>query len=362
MNSLPGPGNPLTVLIADDSALMRKKIREILESDPGIRVVACARDGQDAVNLVKQHQPDVVTMDINMPVMDGVTALQIIMMESPRPVVMLSSLTQEGALSTFECLEFGAVDFVGKMSGTISVDIDKQAREIIAKVKGAGRARPSRRLHQCASTPPAQRPRRAGPSTSNSKSARRLVAMGVSTGGPKTLLDVLPLLPADLEAAVAIVQHMPESFTGSFARSLNDRCALPVKEAEAGDVLLPGHAYLARGGKHMVFVRRPEGVLVRYQSYPTDVLHIPSVDVMMESAVEMFGRELIGVLMTGMGCDGADAMVKVRQAGGRTIAEDESTCIVFGMPAEAIRRGGAEFVLPSNRIADKIVSLLHRTT
>ena len=155
MNSASPNGDRLTVLIADDSALMRKKIREILESDPGIRVVACARDGKDAVNLVKQHQPDVVTMDINMPVMDGVTALQIIMMESPRPVIMLSSLTQEGALSTFECLELGAVDFVGKMSGTISVDIDKQSKEIIAKVKGAARRV---LLDVCTSAPACRQP------------------------------------------------------------------------------------------------------------------------------------------------------------------------------------------------------------
>lgn len=356
--SSPLPKSKVRVVVADDSALMRKKIREILESDPRIEVAACARDGQDAVNLVKQHQPDVVTLDINMPVMDGVTALQVIMMESPRPVVMLSSLTQEGALTTFECLELGAVDYVGKPSGTISADIDSRAAEIIRKVKEAASARPARRLSRRS---PTASYRRADAPALALTPATRLVAIGVSTGGPKTLLEVLPYLPADLPAAVVIVQHMPESFTASFARSLDGRCAIPVKEAEAGDVLRPGHGYVARGGRHLVFSRpRASGVMVRYQSQPADCLHIPSVDVMMESAAEVFGRSTVGVLLTGMGADGADGMVKIRRAGGRTIAEDETSCVVFGMPAQAIARGGAEVVLPCHRIADKIGALLRQ--
>ena len=351
---------PIRVVIADDSAFMRKKIKEILESDPGIRVVMAARDGQEAVACVKEYEPDVVTMDINMPVMDGVTALQWIMAESPRPVLMLSSLTQDGALATFECLELGAFDYVGKPSGTISTDIDRQAAEIIAKVRQASRRRIKRQTERRVLSTPPKRPSVAPRLTvDKDRTARRVVAIGVSTGGPKTLLDIVPCLPADLDAAVVVVQHMPESFTGQFAKRLHDACRIPFKEAEAGDVLQAGHGYLARGGKHLVLTKRVTGgVMARYSTTPTDSLHIPSVDVMMDSAIQAFGADVIGVLLTGMGDDGADAMVHVRHAGGQTIAEDESTCIVFGMPAQAIERGGADFVLPCHEIAEKIVSLV----
>lgn len=351
---------PIRVVIADDSAFMRKKIKEILEHDPDIRVVVAARDGQEAVAYVKEHEPDVVTMDINMPTMDGITALQIIMAESPRPVLMLSSLTQQGALTTFECMELGAFDYVGKPSGTISTDIDRQAVEIIAKVKQAARSRP-RILTGRRAIPLTAKPAPAVPRLNPGKDglARRVIAIGVSTGGPKTLLDIVPYLPTDLDAAVVIVQHMPESFTGQFAKRLNDSCRIPFKEAEAGDILQAGHGYLARGGKHLVFSKRVTGgVMARYSAHPTDALHIPSVDVMMDSVIEAFGSQVVGVLLTGMGDDGADAMVHIRRAGGKTIAEAESTCIVFGMPAQAIERGGADFVLPCHEIADKIVALI----
>ena len=355
---------PISVVIADDSAFMRKKIRGILEGDPDICVVAAARDGQEAVAYVKEHAPDVVTMDINMPTMDGITALQMIMADSPRPVLMLSSLTQEGALTTFECLELGAFDYVGKPSGTISADIERQAVEIIAKVKQAARSRP-RRLGKKWAPPAPVKPTlvspRLGPTKYGDKdrAARRVIAIGVSTGGPKTLLDIVPYLPADLDAAVVVVQHMPESFTGQFAKRLNDACRISFKEAEAGDLLQAGHGYLARGGKHLVFAKRATGgVMARYSSQPSESLHTPSVDVMMDSVIQAFGSQVIGVLLTGMGDDGANAMVHIRAAGGTTIAEAESTCIVFGMPAQAIERGGADFVLPCHEIADKIVSLL----
>ena len=350
---------PISVVIADDSAFMRKKIKEILESDPDIRVVVAARDGQEAVAYAKEHQPDVVTMDINMPVMDGITALQMIMAESPRPVLMLSSLTQEGAITTFECMELGAFDYVSKPSGTISTDLDRQAAEIVAKVKQAARCRLGRLTRRRLSPSPARPVRATSLNAGNDGTARRAVAIGVSTGGPKTLLDIVPYLPADLDATVVVVQHMPESFTGQFAKRLNDACRIPFKEAEAGDILQAGHGYLARGGKHLVFAKRVTGgVMARYSLQPTDSLHIPSVDVMMDSAIQAFGSEVIGVLLTGMGDDGADAMVHIRRAGGQTIAEAESTCIVFGMPAQAIERGGADFVLPCHEIAEKIVSLV----
>jgi two-component system chemotaxis response regulator CheB len=356
-------GKPITVVLADDSALMRKKIREILERDSGIQVVGSARNGQEAVDLVKQHEPSVVTMDINMPVMDGITALQVIMMESPRAVIMLSSLTQEGALTTFECIELGAIDFVAKPSGTISLDIELQAQEIITKVRTAARSRPG--------TPPRRRPVRERPAERSATCqvrsdglATQVVVIGVSTGGPKTLLDVLPFLPVDLRAAVLIVQHMPAAFTKPFAQRLNDSSLIDIKESEPGDILMNGKGYLARGGTHMTLAKRGHGggALIRHTTFPADKPHIPSVDVMMNSALEVFGKNIVGVLLTGMGDDGADAMASIRRAGGRTIAEDESTCVVFGMPAQAIARGGAEFVLPVFDIPKKIVELVATQT
>lgn len=354
-----GTKAPIRVVLADDSALMRKLIRQILERDPEVQVVACARDGNEALAAVKQHNPDVVTLDINMPGLDGVGALQAIMEECPKPVVMISSLTQQGALTTYECLELGAVDFVHKPSGTISSDIEKSGGEIVAKVKAAARARVGRARRTARPAPrPTAPPTPAAPTGENV--ADRVVAIGVSTGGPKTLLDVVPFFPADLPAAVVIVQHMPETFTASFARSLHNASRLPVKEAEAGEPLLNGRVYVARGGKHLTFTRRRigGGVMARYQSHPSDHLHVPSADVMMHSALEAFGRRTVGVLLTGMGSDGADGMVAIRRAGGPTIAEDESTCVVFGMPQVAIARGGAEYVLPCSAVAAKVVNLI----
>lgn len=356
----------IRVLIADDSALMRREIRKILESDPQIEVVAAARDGQDAVEKTRELDPDVVALDINMPVMDGLTALQYIMMESPRPVVMVSSLTQEGALTTYEALELGAVDFVGKPGGTISRDIDKVAGEIIYKVKAAagankkklGRVRPRQRRKE-----PVGRRRRL---TKPRRTGGKVVVIGQSTGGPNTIMDILPFLPEDLGAPVIIIQHMPASFTPSFAQRLDNNCALAFKEAERGDIIEPNHGYLAPGDYHLFLAPRgmgKPGALVRLSTEPSNTLHTPSVDVTMMSVLELYGGpNIVAVLLTGMGADGADAMAAIRKAGGRTIAESEETCVVFGMPREAIARGGAEFVLPSYKIGEKIVELVQENT
>jgi two-component system chemotaxis response regulator CheB len=349
------------VLIADDSALMRREIKKILESDGDIEVVGVARDGQEAVDKTKELGPDVVALDINMPVMDGLTALQYIMMESPRPVVMISSLTKEGALTTYEALELGAVDFVGKPGGTISRNIDQTAQEILGKVRAAAKANTSRlglsRRRQ--QTVAAKRPQPAR--TREQKSSGKIVIIGLSTGGPKTIMDVIPLLPADFGVPVIIVQHMPGHFTPTFAQRIDANCAFPFKEAAHGDVIEFGRGYLAPGDRHMTLAPRGGGKLgfiVRLSDMPADTLHKPSVDVTMQSLLECYGRNVIGVLMTGMGADGARSMASIRQAGGRTIAESEETAIVYGMPAEAVRLGGAEFVLPAREIAAKIMQLV----
>jgi two-component system, chemotaxis family, protein-glutamate methylesterase/glutaminase len=357
-------GSKIRVLIVDDSALMRRALKEIIMTDPSLEVVGTARDGQDAIEKVCELMPDVVTMDINMPVMDGLTSMQYILSDYPQvAVLMISSLTAEGALTTFEALELGAFDYVGKPSGTVSSNIHIVGREIIQKVKLAyksvNRKSIRDRVQRSSSiiTPKRQEVIKK-PEFIRNKELSKVVVIGISTGGPGTLMEVLPMLPQDLKAAVIIIQHMPPSFTASFAKRLNDACSIPVKEAEAGDVLQNGRGYLGCGGYQLVV--RGEGGALRLPSTPNTIF-MPSVNVTMNSVLEVYGgRNVVGVLMTGMGDDGADAMVKIRQAGGITIAEDESTAVVFGMPREAIERGGAEIIVPSYKIADAIVKAVRK--
>ena len=358
------------VLIVDDSALMRKALKEIINTDPALEVVGTARDGYDALEKMRDLQPDVVTLDINMPVMDGITSLQHIINEEPElPVLMVSSLTAEGALTTFEALELGAIDYVTKPSGTVSTNLHVVGKEIIQKIKLAHKGvnkksvkeRRDRVEHRTVMTTVAEQPlsrTSSRPSIKPGESkVNKVVVIGISTGGPGTLMEVLPLLPADLKAALLIIQHMPPTFTNSFANRLNDACAISIKEAEAGDVLENGKGYLAPGGYQMVI--RGAG-MIRLTSTPK-TLFIPSVDVTMESVLNTFSpKQVIGVLMTGMGDDGAEGMVKIRRAGGMTIAEDESTAVVFGMPREAIERGGAELVVPSYRIPEAIIKAVNK--
>lgn len=354
----------IKVLIVDDSALMRKVLKEIIMTDESLEVVGTARDGQEAVEKVHDLNPDVVTMDINMPVMDGLTSMQYILSDYPdMPILIVSSLTSEGALTTFEALELGAFDYVAKPSGTVSSNLHIIGKEIILKVKLAYKGVNKKSIRERSVR------RRAVVTQKNvttskkmdierGKELSKVVVIGISTGGPGTLMEVLPMIPQDLRAAIVIIQHMPPSFTASFAKRLNDSCRIPIKEVEAGDVLQNGRGYLARGGYHLV-ARGEEGLL-RLPSTPK-TLFMPSVNVTMESILETYGgRNVIGVLMTGMGDDGADAMVKIRNAGGVTIAEDESTAVVFGMPKEAIARGGAEIVLPSYKIADAIIKAVRK--
>lgn len=346
------------VLIVDDSALMRKKIREMLEDVFGIEVAGTARNGEDGITKAVELKPDVITLDVNMPVMDGLTALKIITQKGLCPVIMLSSLTQEGAAATFEALENGAFDFVAKPSGTVSRDIETVKRELVQKIKaaaGTGLARLTRRveiprvLHEKKTEqPPKTMPVRHG------GGSFRAVCIGISTGGPKTIFDVLPNLPSDLNAAVFMVQHMPVGFTEAFARRLNDSCRLFVKEAAAGDIVTPGVVYVGKAGHHLTLYKKMNGEITIRLGQTPEHAFIPSVDIMMESAVSVFGADTMGVIMTGMGNDGAASMAKIKAAGGYTIAESEETCVVFGMPKEAIEKKCVDIVLPSYRIAAEI--------
>ena len=341
---------------------MRRSLRKIVESDPGLQVAGTARDGEDSVAKARELRPDVVTMDINMPGMDGITALQIIAGEGIAPVLMVSSLTQEGAMATFQSMALGAFDYVPKPGGTVSVQMGPVADELVAKIKAAARPGVVKKLARSVPGPKEKRRSRQR-STARSRPAPasaegpgfKAVAIGISTGGPKTLFEVLPLLPEDLDAAVFVVQHMPAKFISAYAERIDKHCAMRCVEARAGTVVEPGIIYLATGGSHLTLYRKSTGkIMVRTPRKP-DHTFVPSVDVMMRSVLDAFGRDVVGVLMTGMGDDGADAMASIRAGGGTTIAESEESAIVFGMPREAIERGGAKIVAPSWEIARKIV-------
>lgn len=356
----------IKVLIVDDSALMRRAIREIIMTDISLEVVGTARDGQDAIEKVAELMPDVVTMDINMPVMDGLTSMQYILNDHPQiAFLMVSSLTAEGALTTFEALELGAFDYVGKPSGTVSSNIHIVGKEIIQKIKLAYKSMNRKSIRDRIQRQSNVVPYKKHPETavnkreySRSNELSKVVVIGISTGGPGTLMEVLPKLPKDLKAAVVIIQHMPPAFTASFAKRLNDACQISVKEAETGDILQNGRGYLGKGGYQLTV--REEGNTLKLPHTPNTIF-MPSVNITMSSILEAYGgKNVIGVLMTGMGDDGADAMVKIRNSGGITIAEDESTAVVFGMPREAIERGGAEIVLPSYKIAEAIVRAVRK--
>jgi two-component system chemotaxis response regulator CheB len=354
--------NKIRVLVADDSALMRQTLKRIVAASADLDIVGLARDGEDAVAKARELRPDVVSMDINMPKLDGITALQMILQERICPVVMVSSLTQRGAATTFECLELGAFDFVAKPDGTVSANMGAVAEELIAKLKaaaargivGRGQRQRERKRPQAPSVV-------ANPENLEKAASTRAVAIGISTGGPATLQDVLPNIPADVPASLFLVQHMPPSFIASFAKRLDDHCALKVVEGRSGMPVEPSVCYVAPGGMHLCLHRKMTGeVVIRTPSVPA-TLFIPSVGVMMASVLSIYGKDTIGVLMTGIGDDGADQMVAIRQAGGYTIAESQKTAVVYGMPREAYERGGACLVAPSYEVAGEIVKAIRRT-
>lgn len=342
------------VLIVDDSALVRQLLTEILSSDPGIEVVGSAMDPLAARDKILRLEPDVLTLDVEMPRMDGLTFLEKLMRARPMPVVMISSLTERGCETTLRALELGAVDIVTKPKLDIRTGTLDLAEEIIAKVKAAARARiGARRL-----PPPATAAAPAAPAALPN-TTHKVLAIGASTGGTEALREVLTRLPADAPGIV-IVQHMPEGFTAAFAQRLDGLCRIRVKEAEDGDRVLPGHALIARGN-HQMEVRRSGGEYrVRVFMGERVNRHRPSVDVLFHSCAREVGANAVGVILTGMGNDGADGLLAMRKAGARTIAQDEASCVVFGMPKEAIDRGAAEEIAPPERIPTLLPAMLKR--
>lgn len=350
--------------------MMRQTLKRIIGASDELELVGLARDGEDAVAKTRELRPDVVSMDINMPKLDGITALQMIVQEKICPVVMVSSLTQQGATTTFECLELGAFDFVGKPDGTVSSNMGVVADELVAKLKAAASRGTMTQLGRSRERRNSQRAQAAAKFKGASKDASerkfeasgkpRAVAIGISTGGPATLQEVLPLIPADLPASVFLVQHMPPTFISSFAKRLDEHCALKVVVGSSGTVVEPGVCYVAPGGLHLCLHRKLTGeVVIRTPAVPK-TLFMPSVSVMMESVLKTYGSATIGVLMTGIGDDGANEMVAIREAGGHTIAESQETAVVYGMPREAFERGGAAVLLPSYEVAGEIVKTLRR--
>ena len=409
----------IRVLIADDSAFMRKVLRDFFDKQPDFEVAGTAINGKEAINKVMELSPDLVTMDVNMPVMDGLNALAVIMEKQPTPVVMLSSLTQQGTEATVRALSLGAVDFISKAGGSIS-KLDAIEDELLEKCRNAAKARvrkmpyaPQKKLSQMNTPSPSSGPpvmkrvelpvrqglklpgaasiassqnsgsgfgiRRANPflqargkpqppasskvtpvtMTSAGNGAKKLVAIGTSTGGPQALQQVITRLPGNLPCGVVVVQHMPAGFTKALADRLDTISQVSVKEAEDGDVIQPGHVYIAPGSHHLRVKEEGSSRKIILGQDPPVGNHRPAVNVMYDS-VAGIGKNLVAVIMTGMGCDGCEGMKKIKAAGGYSIAQDEPTCVVYGMPKAVVDAGLADEIKPVESIAQAIVEAVKR--
>ncbi len=341
----------IKVLIVDDSVFMRQILKDILKTDDSLDVIGIAKDGKEAVELIPKLKPDVVTLDVEMPNMNGIEVLRWIMKNYPLPVVMVSALTHKGSQATIEALELGAVDFVGKPSGSVSMDLGDKSPEILTKVKTAAGAN----LTTLKMTRKPMAPTPAPAPLNIKRRGQKIVAIGTSTGGPKALSEVIPMLPANLAAGVVIVQHMPAGFTNSLAQRLNQASALEVYEAKAGDKVTQGKVLIAPGGFHLSVEKG--GAIHLNEDPPIHGLR-PTVDIMMESVARNFKQNVIGVVLTGMGTDGAEGMKLIKEHNGQTIAEHESTCTIYGMPKAVVEGGLADLVVPLPKVAGKIVELL----
>ncbi len=339
-------GKPVRVLIVDDSALIRQLLTTLLAADPEIEVVGTADDPYVARDRIKALNPDVVTLDVEMPHMDGITFLRKIMTLRPMPVIMISTLTQAGADVTLEALEIGAVDFIAKPSTDAAHALPALAKELQAKVKAAARTRIATR----AAVAPAQVKRVPRSVRPNGK----IVAIGASTGGVEALKVVLTSLPKDCPPIV-ITQHMPPRFTAAFAQRLDRECAMAIKEAADGDVLEQGHVYIAPGSHHLQVIKTPTGYRCALDDGAPVTGHRPSVDVLFRSMARAVGRSAVGVILTGMGKDGADGLLELRKAGGLTIGQDEASSLIYGMPHVAFERGGVMRQCSLTQMADAIL-------
>jgi two-component system, chemotaxis family, protein-glutamate methylesterase/glutaminase len=341
----------IRVLVVDDSALMRKLIPLILERDPDIEVVGTAMDGAFALRKIDELHPHVVTLDLEMPRMDGIETLRMIMRSAPLPVIVFSTHSKEGAYSTFKALALGAIDFVPKPQDAAGGRLETVAAQLVEKIKVAKRAGGARSIPkaQVELPPPTKKRGRAA------IAPKRIIGIGISTGGPNALQYLLSQIPADFPSTFAVVQHMPEGFTEMFARRLDECCALDVQEAKSGDLLIAGRVLICPGNRHMMVRRMPRGEMVVLSDGPAINGHRPSVDVLFHSIAQEFGPTSVGMLMTGMGEDGAEGLGAIRSAGGVTVAQSEDTCVVPGMPRAAIVKGHASKIIPLDGLSQFLI-------
>ena len=342
----------ITVLIVDDSALIRQMLSSMLSSDPGIEVVGAAPDPLTARQMIKQLNPDVLTLDIEMPKMDGIAFLEKIIALRPMPVVMISSLTQEGADVALKALEIGAVDYIGKPTSDVRVGLEEKKIEIVSKVKAAARAKvfakkPTGTLAQSTIT------------YSSYTTTEQIICIGASTGGVEALREIITALPPN-SPAVLVTQHMPGTFTTSFADRLNKISKVTVLEASQNQRVLPGHVYIAPGDHHLELARSGANYICHLHDGPTVSGHRPSVNVLFESAAKVAGKNTVGVILTGMGRDGAEGLLSMRQAGAVTIGQDEASCIVYGMPRAAFELGAVEKQYPLSSIVGATFKALEK--
>ncbi|MBU2753234.1 chemotaxis response regulator protein-glutamate methylesterase [Acidithiobacillus sp. CV18-2] len=349
--------NPIRVFIVDDSAVVRQILQAALDQDPGIQVQGTARDPLFAWQRIQGHWPDVLIVDIEMPRMDGISFLRKIMAEYPLPVLICSSLAESGSQFAIDALAAGAVQIITKPQCGVREFLQKDAPAIIQAVKIAARARVRALPQASAAATPVKTAASSGLQLLAQRSTEKVIAIGTSTGGTQALEFVLRRLPATLPGLV-IVQHMPEKFTAAFAARLNSISALEVREAQDGDRVLSGRALIAPGGKHMRLARSGAQFIVQVFDGPLVKHHRPSVDVLFRSVAEVAGRNAWGVIMTGMGDDGAQGLATMHQAGGHTLAQDENSCVVFGMPKEAIRLGGVDEILSLEQIPQRLQQLI----
>ncbi|HEY3808630.1 MAG TPA: chemotaxis response regulator protein-glutamate methylesterase [Steroidobacteraceae bacterium] len=351
----------IRVLIVDDSSLVRQMLTDILNEAPDIEVVGVASDPLFARERIKQLNPDVLTLDVEMPRMDGLTFLSNLMRLRPMPVVMISSLTEHGAQTTLRALELGAVDFVSKPKADLSGTLREFSEEICRKVREAAHARVRARTEQPAPMPvpprfSADAVLPAGGAPRRLHTTDRIIAIGASTGGTEAIRTVLQMLPAD-SPAVVIAQHIPAAFSGAFTQRMNSISAMSVCEPSEGQQIVPGHVYIAPGDKHLMVDRDGARYLCRLNSGPHVNRHRPSVDVLFRSVAQCAGRNAVGAILTGMGDDGARGLKEMRDAGAQTVAQDEATSVVWGMPGAAVKHGGVQEVLPLERIAEAVLRL-----
>ncbi len=369
--------NKIKVLIVDDSIFMRKALETLLSGEPDIEIVGMAKNGLEAIEMAEQFKPDIITMDIEMPTMDGITALERIMKSNPTPVIMVSSLTKEGADATLKALDLGAVDFMTKDSQSFGgTDIEKGLKDKIRKfAKNKSLVKllttsstsnfnsnqsfriPGTHSHPTGVSTPFAHPSHVDGSKRvviNKTGIKRVVALGTSTGGPQSLQKVIPLLPADLGVPVVVTQHMPPNFTQSLATRLNTLSKVEVVEAQGKEKLEPNVVYIAKGGYHLKFQKVGASVYTELSTEPSNVFNIPGVDVMVDSIAEIYGKECLGVIMTGMGSDGCKGLKNLKNMGGTIIAQNEPSCIVYGMPRAVVDAGIADEIVPLEEIAARI--------